>query len=239
MKKTHILVTFCSLLLAAVPIGAQTFEINGQSPESSQGQKKPAKRGSAPPSSEIGWGSSIEVGRLARAAEDALAKGRPADAANFAERAVKAAPQNAKLWFLLGYTSRLAGRYPQSLDAYKRGLQVDAGSVEGLSGMAQTYARMGQTEEAKRLLMQVIAANPRRATDLLVAGELFFQTGDTERGLQLLQRADAMRPSAHSELLMATAYMRLKQPDKAKQLLDLAKRRAPRDVDIFRAVANY
>ncbi len=241
MKKILILVTFCSLATLAASLRAQTFEINGQpGAQGPASQKKGGKRSAAASSSSgLGWGSSIEVGRLARAAEDALAKGHAADAANFAERAVKAAPQNAKLWFLLGYTARLADRYPQSLDAYQRGLQAEPGSIEGLSGMAQTYARMGNTSEAKRLLMQVLASNPRRANDLLVAGELFLQTGDTQRALELLQRADAIQPSSHSELLMATAYMRLKQPDKAKQLLDLAKRRAPRDVDIFRAVANY
>ena len=52
----------------------------------------------------IGWGSSIEVGRLARAAEDALKHGNPSAAADYAQRAVKAAPQDNKLWFLLGYT---------------------------------------------------------------------------------------------------------------------------------------
>jgi tetratricopeptide (TPR) repeat protein len=54
-----------------------------------------------------------------------------------------------------------------------------------------------------------------------------------------LRRAEAMHPSSHAELLMAVGYMKLKQPDKAKQLLDLAKHRSPNNVDIFRAVANY
>ncbi len=57
----------------------------------------------------MGWGASIEVGRNARAAEDELKRGNPTAAAAAAERAVKAAPQNARLWFLLGYASRLGG----------------------------------------------------------------------------------------------------------------------------------
>jgi tetratricopeptide (TPR) repeat protein len=239
VKKFLTVVTFCSLLALGASAFGQTFEIPGQSQDNSPSRKKSAQRGGAGSANEIGWGSSIEVGRLARAAEDALKRGNAAEAANYAERAVKAAPQNAKLWFLLGYTSRLAGRETQSVQAYQRGLQAEPSSLEGLSGLAQTYARMGQTDEAKRLLLQVIAANPRRANDLLVAGELFLQTGDTAQGLQLLQRADAMQPSAHAELMMAMAYLRLKQPDRAKQLLDRAKQRAPRDTDIFRAVANY
>ncbi|HVZ15919.1 MAG TPA: tetratricopeptide repeat protein, partial [Terriglobales bacterium] len=220
---------------------AQTFEVNGQQQDSAQPQ--PSKNGSrsAQPASSggLGWGSSIEVGRFARAAQMALGKGDYAGATNYAERAVQAAPQDAKLWYLLGYTARLAGRYDQSLQAFQHGLNLQPGAVEGLSGMAQTYARMGRIDDAKRLLLQVIAANPKRENDLLVAGELFMQTGDPQRGIELLQRAESMHPSPHAELLMATGYMKLKQPDQAKQMLDRAKRHSPNNVDIFRAVANY
>ncbi len=176
---------------------------------------------------------------MARAAQQALNRGNNAAAAGYAQRAVQAAPQNAKLWFLLGYTSRLAGRLQPSLDAYKSGLQREPGSLDGLSGMAQTYARMGNISEAKRLLTQVVNANPKRVNDVLVLGEMQMRSGDLQQGLQTLQRGEAMKPSAHAELLMAMAYMKMKQPEKAKQLLDAAKRRAPRNPEIFRAVANY
>ena len=234
-------VTFSSLLaLASIGALGQTFEIGGQEQQPAPTAKNHKGASAASGSSGgFGWGSSIEVGRMARAAENAMAKGDFGSAATYAERATQAAPQDPKLWFLLGYSARLSGRYPTSINAYEKGLRLQPGSVEGLSGMAQTYAKMGRIDEAKRLLMQVIAANPNRDTDLLVAGELFMQTGDTQRGLDLLQRAESMRPSSHAELLMATAYMKLKQPEKAKQLLEMAKRRAPNNVDIFRAVANY
>ncbi len=244
MKKLLALITLCTVLAPLARLRAQTFEVSGQAPEQSpsgrkSGSAKAGRRNSPASSSEIGWGSSIEVGRLARAAEDALSKGRTAEAADFAQRAVKAAPQNSQLWFLLGYASRLAGRYAQSVDAYNHGLAANPASIEGLSGLAQTYARLGRNDEAKQLLLRVIAGNPRRANDLLVAGELFIQTGDPQRGLQFLQRADALQPSAHTELMMAMAYLRLNQPGRARELLDLAKRHAPADVDIFRAVATY
>jgi tetratricopeptide (TPR) repeat protein len=223
---------------------AQTFEINGQQQSStttaSPGQAGKKKSKAAQSSSTgIGWGSSIEVGRMARAAEDALKRGNPAAAADYAQRAVQAAPQNADLWFLLGYTSRLAGHYQQSIDAYRRGLAAHPNLPDGLSGLAQTYAKMGNTSEAKRILTQLVTADPKRVTDVAILGELYLQGGEIQQALNLLQRAEAQKPSAHSELLMATAYLRLKQPERAKQLLDLARRRDPRNTDIFRAVANY
>jgi tetratricopeptide (TPR) repeat protein len=243
VKLKTVSLILCSLLLTAAAL-AQTYEIDGQQQQSAatSPDAKQAKKGQAQSNAGengIGWGSSIEVSRLARAAEDALRRGNPSAAADYAQRAVNAAPQDNKLWFLLGYTSRLAGRYPTSVEAYQHGLQTAPGNPDGMSGLAQTYERMGRTDDAKRLLAQVIRANPNRTNDLLIAGELYMRTGDTQEGINLLQRAESQQPNPHAELMLAVAYLKLKQPDRAKQMLDLAKKHAPGNVEIFQAAANY
>jgi len=234
----------CSLPPAGV-VWAQTFEIGG--PSSAQTKQQTAKKGkkqAQPAAGEassggLGWGSSIEVGRNARAAEEQIKRGNYAAAMASAERVTQSAPNDARNWFLLGYTARLAGKFQISLDAYQRGLAKQPGSVEGLSGMAQTYMRMGRADEAKKILLQVIAANPRRAVDLAMAGELFMQSGDLAQAMTLLERSEAAQPSAHAELLLAIAYMKAKKPERAKQLLDRAVQRSPKNTDVFRAVAQY
>lgn len=236
MKKNYLLLTFCFLLMWRWA-DAQTFEVNGPSGDNAPPSSKQSKKGTAP-NAAIGWGSSIEVGRLSRAAEQELAKGNAAAAADYVERAVKAAPENNRLWFLLGYTSRLAGRYGQSVDAYQHGLRVEPNSVEGLSGLAQTYMRMGRSEQAKRLLLQVLATNPRRPAEQAMAGEIFLQSGDLRNAVDMLQRAEAAKPSVHTEVLLATAYLKLKQPQPAKQMLDRARARG-KSADVFRAMANF
>src|SRR3954463_10299191 len=245
VKRT--LVSMLFLLVSLACASAQTFSVEGQQP-APQKQKqsgKAAKGKTAPPSAAaqssggIGWGSSIEVGRMARAAQQALKKHDYVSAQNFAQRAVNAAPQDGKLWFLLGYTSRLSGKYQDSVNAYQKGLKLEGTSPEGISGLAQTYGKMGRVDEAKRMLMQVINAHPDRINDILIAGELFMKTGAPQTALSLLQRAEAKKPTAHVELLMAMAYLRMKQPQRAKALLDRAKARNPKNVDIFRAVATY
>ncbi|HEV2962550.1 MAG TPA: tetratricopeptide repeat protein [Candidatus Angelobacter sp.] len=242
---------FCSLFMVS-SASTQTFEINGQSSDRpKQDQQKSSKKGpssAAPPSGTggqsssnglSGYGGSIEGVRFSRAATDALKRGNYAAAMNYAQRLAQHQPNDANAWFLLGYSARLAGQYQTSLDAYKRGLQLNSRSVEGLSGMAQTYMRMGRSEDAKRILLEVIAANPQRATDLAIAGELFIQSGDLPKGTNLLERSEAVQPSSHAELLLAIAYMKQKQPEKAKQLLDKARARNPKDTNIFRAVAQF
>ena len=256
MKKKFLrLALFCSLFL--VNFGwAQTFDLNSKpqdqnqksQPKQNSARKQSSGRagggnaggGSAPcGTSGSGWGGSIEAGRYARAAETALKNGNPTAAMNYAEHLTQAAPSDACNWFLLGYTARLAGKSQVSLDAYQKGLARKPNSVEGLSGMAQTYIRMGKADEAKKLLLQVIAANPRRATDLAMAGELFMQSGDLPRAQSLLERAESVQPTSHAELLLAITYMKAKQTDKAKQLLDRAMKRSPKNTEIFRAVAQY
>ena len=103
MKTKTVLLILCSLFFSVAAL-AQTFEVEGQQsqtaptkPNSNKKKNQQASPNSAGDNG-IGWGSSIEVGRLARAAEDALRHGNPGAAADYAQRAVKAAPQDGKLW---------------------------------------------------------------------------------------------------------------------------------------------
>lgn len=241
------LLAICSLLaLVCVPLAGQTFDLNGPSNQgqANQTNKTKSKAGSqkSPASTNsggIGWGSSIEVSRQARAAEDALRRGRYSEAATYAQRAANAAPQVTDFWFLYGYASRLAGHYQDSVQAFQRGLQNQPNSVKGLSGLAQTYARMGRAEDAKKILLQVIQANPKSADDVLLAGELFLNTGDPQRAVGLLERGASMKPSARSDLLLAKTYQRLNQTDKARAYLQSAQKRAPRNPEVLSAVAGY
>jgi tetratricopeptide (TPR) repeat protein len=229
------------LLLGAVLSFAQTFEVAPRSDAKlpPAAARTPRAR-VAPPTAEntLGWGSGLEVAQQARAAQAALGTGDYAAASSHAERAAKAAPQNADLWFLFGYAARLAGRYQISADAFQRGLAVRPASVQGLAGLAQTYAKMGRNEDARRLLLQVIAASPNSANELQLAGELFLSS-DPEHALDLLKRADALDPAPRTELLMVRAYQMLNRPDEAKQLLERARGRAPHDPSVLRAVAAY
>ena len=211
--------------------------MNGQGTTAPPDNQKQSGEDSSQTGSELGWGSSIEVARQARAAQDALKRNDYPAAVSYAERATKSAPQNAELWFLLGYCERLNARYPASVDAYNRGLKLRPNSVRGMAGLAQTYAKMGRDAEAEQLLQQVVDANPKDANSLQLAGELLLNS-DPNRSLQLLQKADAVQPSAHTDLLIAHAYDHLGQTEEAARYLNRAKSRAPRDPEVLRAVAG-
>jgi tetratricopeptide (TPR) repeat protein len=231
------------LLFSAVAASAQTFDLNNQTDNASKPAATKKQSQTSPQQQQnveggLGWGSGIEVAREARTAQQALDKGDYRTAVTAANRAAHSAPGNPALWFMLGYSARLAGDYQLSADAYKRGLQIQPSSIQGLSGLAQTYAKMGRSGEAQDILKQVLAANPKSATDLQLAGELALNS-DPNTALDLLKRADALQPSARGEILVARAYQRCNQPEASKQYLDRAQSRAPNDPTVLRAVAAF
>src|SRR5437762_680531 len=124
-----IALAFC--ILAPESLSAQTFEIGGQSSQPTQ-QSTVNKGKSRTPSQAFsasegnglqGFGAGIEYERLARKAEDELKHGNYSAASDYTKRALQSAPGNADLWFMLGYSSRLAGRLSDSLNAYQEGLK--------------------------------------------------------------------------------------------------------------------
>jgi tetratricopeptide (TPR) repeat protein len=243
MRLTKVSIAFAALFflsLATAPrLTAQTFEVNqppaAKKGQAAKGKPKPKAKAKAPAQGEgngIGWGSGIETAREARAVQHALAKGDYKAAITSANRAANAAPQNAELWFLLGYAARLGGDYNLSLQGYQKGLQRKPSSIQGLSGEAQTYAKMGKTAEAQDLLKQVLAANPKSATDLQLSGELALNS-DPGAAVGLLKRAEAIQSSPRTDLLIARGYQRLNQPDASKQYLDQAVSRAPNDPNVL------
>src|SRR5215472_2129434 len=130
----------------------QTFEVNpsGNSPSTPAKQSSPRTSRANPSNSQtLGWGSNIEVARQSRAAQAALNRGDYGAATAYAEQAAKSAPDDPELWFELGYAARLAGRYQQSIDAYQRGMKLRPNAIQGFSGLAQTYAKMGRDQEAR------------------------------------------------------------------------------------------
>lgn len=210
---------------------AQTFQVG---PDATVKQDK-----IGPADQEMGWGSNIQNARLARAAELALQRGDHALAYSYAQRAAQAAPNDPQLWFLLGYVARLDGKLGPSIDAYEHGLKLRASSIDGMSGLAQTYSASGRTAEAERLLKEVVAADPRRRVELSMLGDIYMRSGNYEGALEWLERAERVEPAAQSELLIAVAYLHLHKNELASHYLEMARNRAPDNPDVARALASF
>ena len=238
VKSWFPLTSFCLVISLGLPnqgLGqSQTFDVSGSS---SSNKQSTGKSTSGQTGNNFSWGAGIEVARQARAADEALKRNDYSSAVAYAQQAAKSAPQDAELWFLLGYAARLNEKYQLSVDAYNRGLKIQPNSVRGLAGLAQTYAKTGRDQEAGQLLRKVVESNPKDVNSLQLAGELMLNT-DPRSALPFLQGADSMQPSAHGDLLIAHAYDRLGQPDQSANYLNKAKSRSPHDPEVLRAVAG-
>jgi len=219
----------------ACTLSAQTYKVGpgGTATKKVQGQATQTQGQS------LGFGSNIQNARLAHGAVTALKNGDHALALDYAQRAVHAAPNDPNLWFLLGYAARLDGRYGQSVDAFSHGLHLSPGSVQGLSGLAQSYSLMGRIDKAEQILKQILATSPNRRDDALLLGNLYLRAGDDTNALIWLKRAERMGPDARSELLLAVTYQHLKQLGLANHYLQLAIEGAPNNPDVLRSLAGY
>src|SRR6476646_9699481 len=236
--------SLCWLVVAvalAPPLRAQTqvYKVSPDSTPSATEKKSATDKGQPPaPQKSLGWGSNIQNARLARAAEMALKDGKYAAALDYAQSAAQGAPNDPQLWFLLGYCARLAGKTQLSIDSDNHGLGLNPSSLDGKSGLAQAYGRAGRFDEAKSILNQVLAADPKRTSDLVIMGELLMQAGQYQEALSDLRRAEQGQPAARRELLIAMCYRQQNQPDQALHYLDLAKQRAPNDPEVKRLLAE-
>ena len=221
-----------ALFVLACTAHPQTYQVG------SGGQVK-AKTANGQTQNQLGWGSNIQNARLARAAELALKRGDYPTAENYAQRAARSAPNDPQLWFLLGYVARLNRNYGLSASAFQHGLKLQPSSVQGISGLAQTYSDMGRDAEAEKLLKQAIAADPRQEDDLLVLGNLYLRAADYPDAVTYLSRAEDVKGSARAELLLAICYERQNQMDRASHYLHMAEKRAPNNPDVERSLAGY
>jgi tetratricopeptide (TPR) repeat protein len=230
--------TACALACVALTAScvAQTYQVN-PADGSTKATGQPNKPQSA--GDQLGWGSNIQNARLARAAQLALQRGDHTLGLEYAQRAAQAAPNDPQLWFLLGYAARLDGKYTQSIDAYKKGLQLSPSSLDGLSGLAQSYSLAGRTAEAEKMLRQVVAADPHRKDDLYILGDISMRSANYTEALDWLGKSERMGPSAQTELLMALAYEHLGKNDEASHYLQLARGRAPNNPDVERSLAAF
>ncbi len=236
MGRLKLMVACMQVGVFACSLQAQTYKVGGTSsdkPQSTQSDQ------TSSPNKSLGWGSNIQNARLARAAEQALKNGNYGAAVDYAQRAAQAAPNDPQLWFLLGYAARLDGKYQLASDSYSRGLHLNPSSLDGISGLAQTYSNMGRTEDAMRLLNQVLSADPKRVNDAVMLGELLMRSGDYNSALNVLGRAERTEPGTRPELLMALSYQHLKQFDQANHYLTLAKQRDPNNPEVQRSMAGY
>ena len=93
------------------------------------------------------------------------AKEWSAAAAAFA-KAVELTPTYAEAWNGLGYALRNQGKYAESLKAYNEALRLRPDYPEALEYLGEAYVKMGQLDEARKVLERLRPIDKKMAKEL-------------------------------------------------------------------------
>ena len=81
-------------------------------------------------------------------------------------KAVELRPAYAEAWNGLGYALRNQGKYQQSLKAYEEALRLRPDFPEALEYLGEAYVKLGQLDDARRVLDRLKALDASRAREL-------------------------------------------------------------------------
>lgn len=170
--------------------------------------------------------------KLQRRMEKALEKIRRrqyADAVRELEKAVKMAPGNPDVHYLMGMSDSGLGQQDAARSEFEKALQIYPSHVRSLLALGELQLRTGHSESAVKELeraYQLDGADWR--TDLLLA-EAYFNTKDYDKAQQHADRAAKlqMSKSAETQLLLARIQLARGQQGVARNALDEVSRQFP------------
>jgi Flp pilus assembly protein TadD len=141
----------------------------------------------------------------------AIRHGRPDEAIELCDRAVRLERRNALFLSALGVAHAEAGHPDEAERCFKRALKERPDYAEAHYNLGKVYAGVGNRIEAERCYMRARRLDPSRGDFLNNLALLYCQDGRDEEALALLAQARAVSPDDetvainHANALLATA----------------------------------
>ena len=178
----------------------------------------------------------------ARAWEDRAAHGekdRDEDALRDFEKAVELRPTFDARFGLAGALYRV-GRVRDALSQYEQLHQLRPAQIEVVLGLARCRYSLHEVQESKRLLQEVLDAQPDHAGALLELGRALLHEGQLGEAESLLRRAVTYSPPYQTEPLrvLCRCLEAEKKPEESRQFTDELERREAAVIDVERLTAQ-
>lgn len=151
-----------------------------------------------------GW--SVRPGVAAAAPAEAAAPGQPAHAMGtqqiegmltaLTER-LKAQPDDAEGWLMLGRSYSVLGRFSEAVPAYRKVLSLQPANAQALADLADALAMVNGRSfqgEPTQLIAAALKAEPDNLKALALAGTLAFEGGDAKTAVRHWERAVKVGP---------------------------------------------
>jgi len=138
------------------------------------------------------------------------------DEARYAlEEALKAEPENANLWYNLGYLNGEVGNFDKSVDSYMKSIDSDPSYLDSYINLAYSYTEKAKEIRKEAMDMDIKTYQERGAPIEAKADEYY------KLALPVLEKANELEPDDQAVLESLNGlYLRLKMKDKEKAIAD-------------------
>ncbi len=140
---------------------------------------------------------------------------RTDEARSALEEALKAEPENANLWYNLGYLYGEVGEFDKSVDSYQKSIDADPSYIDSYINLAYGYTEKAKVIRKEAMDMD-IKTYRERGKPIEAAADVYYKLA-----LPVLEKAAEIQPEDEAILeSLSGLYVRLKMNDKAKVISD-------------------
>jgi tetratricopeptide (TPR) repeat protein len=150
-------------------------------------------------------------------------RGQPEQAEAMLEERVTTLPDDETPLLVLADFHRRMGDHEKALESVERALALDPRSeqarlrkAEYLLGLFAKEVETEKSEEAKRLIEEVLEENPNSSLALFTEGKLLISEGRYEEAGTRLRRVVEEQPTANAHVLLGSTYLNLEQYELAR-----------------------
>jgi tetratricopeptide (TPR) repeat protein len=137
------------------------------------------------------------------------------------EAALRRSPRRIDALSNLGLAYAGLRQYDRAEQSFRQALEIDPGQPMVLFNLGITYLQTGKNEEARRTLAALAASGKATAQAHHYLGVALLKLGRMQEGIGELELAVRQDPGDNEALYtLASAYIRNKQLDQARQLID-------------------
>jgi tetratricopeptide (TPR) repeat protein len=153
-------------------------------------------------------------------------------------KVAEADPKDLEAWLTLGRLHRVARNSVEAEKAYKKAVELDPNSEEGLTGLAILYSDLGDTKKAIEMLSIVTARNPNPRT-LAALASSYEQMRDFSSAADVLKKALELAPeNTRLKSALAQNLLFTERLDEALALYQEVIKEDPRDLQAQLRIAE-
>ncbi len=173
-------------------------------------------------------------------AERLLDEGRAGEASTYYQEIAQILPSYYEAYFALGICYVGSGRLTEAETAFRRYLEAEPRSVDGLAALGTLLLQKGRHKEAIAQLQRSLELDPDQPDVRKTLAQAYIAAADTKEAIAELEHILNRHPKGDLDvyLLLAHAYLMIKDETKAREALGRGASYFEASVDYWRGIAE-